>query len=168
MELVITPKGTLQIDNARITWTNFEGKDGPYNDEGDRFFTLVIPDEELADRLIELGWNIKKKPALTEDEPPFMTMKVKLSYNDTDIANGVPAEDVRGPIAYLKSGVAVRKLTHETIGCLDGIQYESVDLDIRPYDWNKNGRSGRTAYLNAIHVVQRIEDRFASRYDTVE
>ena len=40
----------------------------------------------------------------------------------------------------------------------------SVDLDIRPFDWEVNGKEGRTAYLESIHVTQDL-DRFAARYD---
>ena len=55
------------------------------------------------------------------------------------------------------------ELDEESIGCLDNIEIESVDMDIRPYDWEVNGRTGRTAYLQSMEVVQRI-DRFAARY----
>ena len=37
-------------------------------------------------------------------------------------------------------------------------------MDIRPYDWEVNGKTGRTAYLQSIHVEQSI-DRFAARYE---
>ena len=43
----------------------------------------------------------------------------------------------------------------------DVIDILSVDLDIRPYDWEVNGRTGRTAYLQSMKVVQDI-DRFAA------
>ena len=36
-------------------------------------------------------------------------------------------------------------------------------MDIRPYDWDVNGKQGRTAYLQAINVVQNI-DRFGAMY----
>ena len=46
---------------------------------------------------------------------------------------------------------------------LDDIDIINVNLDIRPYDWEVNGKTGRTAYLQAIEVFQEI-DRFAARY----
>ena len=54
------------------------------------------------------------------------------------------------------------ELDEESIDCLDDVDILSVDLDIRPYDWQVNGKQGRTAYLQSIHVVQEI-DRFAAR-----
>ena len=42
-----------------------------------------------------------------------------------------------------------------------------VDLDIRPFDWDVNGKSGRTAYLQAIRVIQDV-DRFAERFASEE
>ena len=46
---------------------------------------------------------------------------------------------------------------------LDEIDIQSVDLDVRPYDWEVNDKTGRTAYLQAINVVQNI-DRFGDVY----
>ena len=36
-------------------------------------------------------------------------------------------------------------------------------MDLRPYDWDVNGKTGRTAYLQAIDVIQNI-DRFGDMY----
>jgi hypothetical protein len=55
-------------------------------------------------------------------------------------------------------------LDEESIDCLDNIDIMSVDLDIRPYDWEVQGKAGRTAYLQAIHVIQEV-DRFADRFN---
>ena len=57
----------------------------------------------------------------------------------------------------------MRKLDEESISMLDDIDILSVDLDIRPYDWEVQGKTGRTAYLQSINVVQEI-DRFAARF----
>ena len=152
MNITVAPRGILQIDNAKIAYRNFAGAGSPYNREGDRNFSLVIDDQEIADRLIEDGWNVKIKPARDEDDIPFMHLPVKIKFNG------------RGPAAYLQSGDNRVKLDEETIGCLDDVYITNVDLDIRPYDWNVNGKEGRTAYLHSICVTQEIVDRFADRY----
>jgi hypothetical protein len=151
MELVITPRGNLQIDDAIMVFKNFSGEPDAYTREGDRSFAVVIPTQEMADDLIDRGWNVKIKPPRDEGDTPFMYLKVKVSYK------------YGGPRAYLISGAARRELTEENIGMLDHIIIESVDMDISPSDWARNGKEGRTAYLDSIHVVQKL-DRFAARY----
>ena len=151
MHVTFAPKGMLQIDDAKIIFRNFEGRGDKYNREGDRNFSLLIEDPDTADSLIENGWNVRIKPGRDEDEGPFMRLPVKVKFTDY------------GPNVYLITGDRRNELDEESIGCLDNIDIESVDLDIRPYDWEVNGRTGRTAYLQSMQVVQRI-DRFAARY----
>ena len=147
--------GTLEIDDARITFRTFEGRGDKFNRDGDRNFAVVIPTQELADELIEKGWNVKIKPPREDGDQPFMYLKVKVNYDPT---RG------RVPGAYLKSGRAMNRLNEDTIGMLDHLDIESVDLDIDPYDWEMpSGKTGRSAYLRSIHVTQRV-DRFAERY----
>jgi hypothetical protein len=152
MHLTFAPRGILQIDDAKIIFKNFEGRGDKFNREGDRNFSLLIEDPETADALIDKGWNVRIKPGRDEDEGPFMRLPVKVKFSDY------------GPNVYLKSGDNLNKLDEESIACLDNIEIESVDMDIRPFDWEVNGKTGRTAYLQSIHVTQRI-DRFAARYD---
>lgn len=151
MELTFAPRGILQIDDARIIYRNFRGEGGKFNREGDRNFAVVIPKQELADELLNRGWNVKIKPPKDEEDSQFMYLPVKVKFND------------RGPQVYLRTGDRVNCLDAETISMLDDIDIRSVDLDIRPYDWDVNGKSGRTAYLQSIEVIQEI-DRFAARY----
>lgn len=141
----------LEIEDARIIYRNFEGVASKYNREGDRNFAVVIPNEEIKDQLVDEGWNVKVKPPRDEDDSPFMFMPVKVKFNN------------RGPAVYVKSGDKVNKLSEETVGMLDEIDIQSVDLDVRPYDWDVNGKTGRTAYLQAINVIQNI-DRFGDAY----
>ena len=151
MELTFAPRDILQIDDARIIYRNFRGEGGKFNREGDRNFAVVIPKQELADELLNRGWNVKIKPPKDEEDSPFMYLPVKVKFND------------RGPQVYLRTGDRVNCLDEETISVLDDVDIRSVDLDIRPYDWDVNGKSGRTAYLQSIEVIQEI-DRFAARY----
>ena len=151
MKITFAPRGILQVDDARIIYRNFSGAASKYNRAGDRNFAVVIPNQEIADSLIEKGWNVRIKPPREEGDDPFMYLPVKVKFND------------RGPAVYVASGKAKTQLTEETVGMLDDMDILSVDMDIRPYDWEVNGKSGRTAYLQAIHVTQQI-DRFAERY----
>ena len=121
----------------------------------DRNFAIVIEDQEVADALIEQGWNVKIRPPREEGDDPFMYLTVKVKFND------------RGPNVYLKTGRATNRLDEESVDCLDNVDILGVDLDIRPYDWDVNGKTGRTAYLQSICVTQDT-DRFASRFDEDE
>ena len=155
MNITFAPRDIVQIDDARIIYRNFSGEGSKYNREGDRNFSVLIEDQEIADALIEAGWNVKIKLPREEGDTPFMHLPVKVKFND------------RGPAVYLKSGARLVRLEEDGIECLDNIDILSVDLDIRPYDWEVNGKTGRTAYLQSIHVIQDV-DRFAARYEEDE
>lgn len=155
MEITFAPKDILQIDDARIVYRNFSGTGSKFNREGDRNFAVVIPDQDIADELVNRGWNVKIKPPRDEDDTPFMFLPVKIKFNE------------RGPKVYLQSGDKTVELDEESVDCLDDVDILCVDLDIRPYDWEVNGKQGRTAYLQSIHVVQEI-DRFAARMQQAE
>lgn len=150
MELTFAPRDILQVNDARIIYRNFKGEGGKYNREGDRNFAMVIPNQELADELISRGWNVKIKAPREEGDDPFMYLPIKVKFND------------RGPRIYLTAGNHTNCLDEDMIAMLDDIDIRSVDLDIRPYDWEVTGKTGRTAYLQAMEVIQEI-DRFAAR-----
>ena len=152
MNITFAPRGILQIDDAIIIFRNFSGVGSKFNREGDRNFAVIIPDQEIADALIEEGWKVKIKPPREDGDDPFMYLPVKIKFND------------RGPNVYLKTGDAMNKLDEESIGCLDDVDILSADMDIRPYDWEVNGKTGRSAYLQSIRITQRINDRFAEEY----
>lgn len=151
MKVTFAPRGIVQIDDARIIFRNFRGAANKYNHEGDRNFAVVIPDDETAQSLIEAGWNVKIKPPREEGEEPLRYLNVKLKFND------------KGPAVYLRTNGVQNRLDEESVGLLDNVDIQSVDLDIHPYDWEVNGDTGRTAYLQAICVTQRV-DRFAEGF----
>ena len=61
----------------------------------------------------------------------------------------------------------VTKRNEDTVDMLDVIDILSVDMDIIPYDWYVYGKEGRSAYLQAINVIQNI-DRFGAKYANKE
>ena len=150
MELTFAPKDILQVNDTRIIYRNFRGEGSKFNREGYRNFAMIIPTQDLADELISRGWNVKIKEPREEGEEPFMYLPIKVKFND------------RGPQIYLVTGDRTNRLDEDVVSMLDDIDIRSVDLDIRPYDWEVNGKTGRTAYLQAMEVTQEI-DRFAAR-----
>lgn len=149
-------RNVLEIEDARIIFRNFAGVASKFNREGNRNFSILIPNEEIANELIEDGWNVKIRPPREDGDAPFMHLPVKIQFNS------------RGPAAYVISGNnPARRLNEDTIGMLDEIDIASVNMDIRPYDWDVNGKQGRAAYLQAIEVIQNV-DRFAARHQAEE
>ena len=162
MEIKFTNRGRtriLQINNARIIRKNFSGEPDEFTREGERHFTLVIPDREIADALVNdinqygVGWNVKILEPREEGEDPFILMKVKVKFSEY------------GPDVYLETGDRHTKLEEDTIGCLDKADILSVDMDIRAFDGiaKAGGTPFRAAYLHGMRVVQDI-NRFAARY----
>ena len=154
MKINFAARGIVQIDNARIIYRNFAGAPSKFNREGDRNFAVIIEDQDIADALTEQGWNVKIKAPREEGDDPFMFLPVKVKFND------------RGPRVYLQNSLEGRNrvmLDEETVGMLDHVDIINVDLDIRPFDWEVQGKTGRTAYLQSICVTQEV-DRFLDRY----
>ena len=154
MKINFAARGVVQIDEARIIYRNFAGAPSKFNREGDRNFAVVIEDQDIAEALTEKGWNVKIKPPREEGDEPFMFLPVKVKFND------------RGPRVYLQNSLGGRNrvtLDEDTVGILDNVDITNVDLDIRPYDWDVQGKTGRTAYLQSICVTLEV-DRFLERY----
>ena len=154
MKINFAARGIVQIDDARIIYRNFAGAPSKFNREGDRNFAVVIDDQDIAEALTEKGWNVKIKPPREEGDEPFMFLPVKVKFNE------------RGPGVYLQNSLGGRNrvtLDEDTVGILDNVDITNVDLDIRPYDWDVQGKTGRTAYLQSICVTQEV-DRFLDRY----
>lgn len=157
MEIRFKDRNIVEINEARIIFRNFEGREDKFNHKGNRNFAVAIPNRDLADILINdtneygVGWNVKIREARDEEEDDFMYLPVKVKFNN------------RGPAIYLETAGRMNKLSEDTVALLDNIDIISVDMDIRPYDDVVNGKPFRTAYLQAIRVVQNV-DRFAARY----
>lgn len=191
MQIIFAPRGILQIDDAKITYRNFSGEGSKFNREGDRNFALIIPDREMtkeeadsfldihrsakveevdgeptiiyddleivtiADALKAVGWSLKERPSNFDEESLFITMGVKVKFND------------RGPNVFLETGRKHVQLSEDTIGMIDDIDILSIDMDIRPYTWEVGGKTGRSAYLQTMHVIQEV-DRITARFASEE
>lgn len=144
----------INIENATIGFKNFEGREGPYNKAGEMDFAVFL-DEKMALDLFEEGWNVKWPRERDSIDPDEDTRSPHLSVSVS--FDNYPANVI------LVSNDTLTKLGEDEVSMLDWAELENVDLVIRPYTWEVNGKSGVKAYLKAGYFTI-VTDVFAEKY----
>ena len=140
----------LVIENCRLMFRNFSGKETKFNPAGRKNFHVVL-DEKTAEKLQADGWNIKERPPRDPQEGTLYTMQVSASYDNYP------------PKIYMISGKVKTMLDEDSVGALDYAEIQNVDLVIRPYQWDVSGRTGIKAYVKNMYVTVTPDD-FADKY----
>lgn len=143
-------KSNIAIENARIGFRNFSGKEGKFNPEGRRNFCVFL-EEELAKTLERDGWNVRWLQPRDENEAKQGYLQVAVSYDN------IP------PKLIMISSKGKTILDNESVSILDWAEINEVDLIIRPYNWDVNGKGGVKAYVKSMYITID-EDEFEKKY----
>lgn len=156
-------QNNVVMEGVRLVFRNFQGKEGPYNSEGTKNFGVILP-EEVAERMLADGWNVKRlKPSEEEQEegaeqgPPWLP--VKIGYGKG-----------RPPMVKMITSRGATNLDEDTIDQLDWVDIKvdeqgnpMVDLIVRPYHYEVRGATGISAYLQSLYVTIE-EDELQRKY----
>lgn len=148
-----TPVSNITIENAQFIYRpNFEGREEMYNEPGNRYFNVRVP-EEIREAVEKDGWNVKwTKPrkAATQEEieqhvpEPYLEVLVGFKY--------------RPPMIVLITDGKQTQVTEETVGMLDSLQFENIDVVLRGRPWEAPFGSGIKAYLQTFYGTVVFDD----------
>lgn len=141
---------TFMIEDARILFRNFSGKESQYNREGDRNFTAVLEPDAAAAMAAD-GWNVRELAAREEGDEPIPIIEVSVGYK------------VRPPKITVITSTGRTTYDEDMISTLDWADIRQVDFIARGYEWEVNGKRGVKAYLQTMYITIE-EDALERKY----
>lgn len=133
------------LEDVRIAFRNFSGKEGKYNRAGDRNFCVLLPDD-ISKQMEDDGWNVRYLKPRESDEQPQGYLQIAVNYKG------------RPPRVVMITGRGKTGLEEDMVDVLDWADVVKADVIIRPYQWSVNGKSGVKAYLQSIYVTINEDD----------
>jgi hypothetical protein len=148
---VVSRPEKVTIEDARIIFRNFEGKEGPYNEKGIRSFCVLL-NGDLERQMVEDGWNVKYLRPTEPDVPPQAYLPVAVSYKHFP------------PKIVLLTSKNRTVLDEEDVDTVDWVDIKTADITINPSTWSVRGNSGVKAYLKTMYIIVN-EDYLDLKYE---
>lgn len=145
----------ITMENVRIIFRNFAGREGMYNREGERNFAVLLDDPKLVKMLVKDGWNVKYLKPREEGDEEQAYLQVSVNFNG------------RPPRLVMITSRGRTNLTERECEVLDWADIRECDLIVRPYEWVVNGKTGIKAYLQSIFVTIE-EDALELKYASID
>ena len=146
--------GTIIIENTRLVFRNFAGKESTYNREGARNTCVIIPDRGVAQQMAEDGWNVKYLRDDEEGNPGDPYIKVTLGYK-----GHTP------PRVVMVTSNGSTELFEDTVSILDSVDVLNVDVFLTPWIWDAD-TCAIAAYVKSMYVTIE-EDYLAQKYSAL-
>jgi len=146
----------ILVENAKITFKNFEGREGQFNSPGDRNFHLLL-EPALAKQMKADGWRVKQLKPRGEDEEGDFAIKVIVNYK-----KGRPPQCV----LVTNQGKNRTELGPDEVGMLDLVDIKNLDLIINGW-YSENYGGGYSAYLKTLFMTVN-EDELQLKYADME
>lgn len=135
----------ITLENVRIIYPNFSGRENDYNNDGSREFSVVV-DPEIGAELASQGFNVKFP---TEDKPNRpVSLQITLSKGPVLqpwIKVVLVNEDNNGTLIDLEDRNQLSILDEIVAGA-------RVNVILNPYNWSVAGRSGIRAYVQKLYI----------------
>lgn len=144
----------FMVEDARLVFRNFSGKEGQYNREGDRNFAVVL-DAEAAKVMEKDGWNVRYLASREEGDEDTPYISVAVNFNQ------------RPPRIVMITSTARTHLNEDSVGVLDWADVRMCDLIARAYEWEVNGKKGIKAYLQSMFITIE-EDALERKYAVID
>jgi hypothetical protein len=146
------------MENVRIIYRNFAGREGQFNQEGDRNFAVLL-DDKTAKQLEKDGWAVRwlKPRPNDEDQVRQPILPCSIKYR------GRSGRQVRAPRIVMVTSRGRTNLTENEVEVLDWADIVNVDLIVRPHEWSVSGNTGIKAYVQSMYVTIR-EDELERKY----
>ena len=145
---------TFQIDDAHIRFRNFSGAKTKFNPEGNRNFCVDIP-LDAVEPLVADGWNVKYLDPREEGDEPMPYMQIKVKF------------DFKPPRVVLVKSNGQVNLTEDMVSILDFADLRKIDIIVRGFWYDVNGKQGYSAYLKTMFATIE-EDELERRYSAME
>lgn len=142
------------MEGVRIVFRNFAGAEGKYNRAGNRNFGVLL-DDDVAAKMEADGWNVKwlKPKDESEDDHHQAWLPVGMSFSPK----------AKPPRVVMVTSRGRTNIDEDIIDTLDWVDISNVDLIVRPYAWEVDGKTGIKAMLQSIYVTI-VEDPLEAKY----
>nr|DAR94957.1 MAG TPA: hypothetical protein [Caudoviricetes sp.] len=148
----------ITLENVRIIYPNFAGRESDYNTKGSREFAVAL-DPSLAEELASQGLNVKFPSEDKANRPAYLPVTLS---NGPDVQPWISIV-----LVNQGNGTIVNNGDANQIAMLDEVVAGALtNIIINPYNWAAAGRTGIKAYVNKVYIyIDDIDPALAPEKD---